>query len=132
MAGRLISGRRGFTLGRTGAEDNDDRGAPVGTVRVAGFGAGSEDRASANDCAESGLEGPWALLRAAMASLRADRAAALLGVVVFVVVLGLAGSLSSRFRDFGSRLDEILMAVSTAISRTDQSKPTFLPAQATR
>lgn len=97
--------------GRTGAEDSDDRGAPVGTVRVAGLGADSEAWLSDKvDCAESGREG-IAFLRAAMASLRADRPPGLFAVLEVAETLeplGLDGSFSNRLRDFASRSDMIL------------------------
>lgn len=48
VAGRLNSGLRGFKAGLMGAEDMDERGAPVGTVRTAGRGAGSDDWLSVN------------------------------------------------------------------------------------
>lgn len=42
VAGRLISARRGFMAGRMGADERDDSGAPVGTVRVEDLGAWSK------------------------------------------------------------------------------------------
>lgn len=40
VAGRLNSARRGFMPGRIGADDKEERGAPVGTVRVVLAAAG--------------------------------------------------------------------------------------------
>ena len=91
MAGRASSGRRGFTAGRIGADDNEDRWVPVGTVRTLLVDlvapgvrvAGRVGFVSANvDCADSGRGGIFwggmllaaaALFCAAIVSLRLGR-----------------------------------------------------------
>lgn len=94
-----------------GAEERDDRGAPVGTVRVDDFGATSI--VSNVGWAESGRDG-MAFLRAAMASLRAERPepgplADFAGdAEAFCVAFGFDGSFSKRFLDLLSRLEIIL------------------------
>lgn len=94
-----------------GAEESDDSGAPVGTVRVDDFGAMSID--SNAGWAESGRDG-MAFFRAAIASLRAERPAPgpLAGfageAVAFWAAFGFDGSFSKRVLDLLSRVAIIL------------------------
>ena len=101
-----------------GADESEERGAPVGTVRVEGLGAGSESINA--DCADSGREGGIVLLRAAMASFRAERlapgpAALFVGVEDALEALGFEASFSSSVRDLASR------AAMMALARSGQT-----------
>lgn len=76
VAGRFISARRGFMAGRIGAEDREERGAPVGTVLAVGLEDSGALVSLKVGWADSGREAMLAaLLLAAMASFNAERAA---------------------------------------------------------
>ena len=117
VAGRLISARRGFIAGRMGAEESEDRGAPVGTVLAVDLDdSGALDSAKAG-WADSGREGMLAFLLAAIASFNADRPApgpfaVLPDAGALWPALGFDGSFSRRLRDLESRSDRITFALS--------------------
>jgi hypothetical protein len=116
-----------------GAEESEDKEAPVGTVRTDDLedGAAEECLSDKADWADSGRGGGTAFAGAsraffwaAIASFRAERPAredVLLAsplregaesVGAFWCALGLAESFSNKERDLGSRFERILFAVS--------------------